>query len=84
VTVTALHPARSMNTARVLNGGFTPLSTIEEGAEAVMQAAVSPEVKGRTGVYFNQLAEARANAQAYDEAARAKLWALSLQLTGLA
>jgi NAD(P)-dependent dehydrogenase (short-subunit alcohol dehydrogenase family) len=84
VTVTALHPARSMNTARVIDGGFTPLSTVEEGAEAVMQAAVSPELKGRTGVYFNQLTEARANAQAYDAAARAKLWALSMQLTGLA
>lgn len=83
VTVTALHPARSMNTARVLNGGFTPLSTVEEGAEATMQAAVSPEVKGKTGVYFNQLKEARANEQAYDATARAKLWAVSMQLTGL-
>jgi NAD(P)-dependent dehydrogenase (short-subunit alcohol dehydrogenase family) len=83
VTVTALHPARSMNTARVLNGGFTPLSTIEEGAEAVMQAAVSPDVKGKTGVYYNQLVEARANAQAYDAAARARLSAISRQLAGL-
>jgi NAD(P)-dependent dehydrogenase (short-subunit alcohol dehydrogenase family) len=84
VTITALHPARSMNTARVIGGGFTPLSTVEEGAEAVMQLAVSPEVKGVTGVYFNQLKEARANAQAYDADARAKLWALSTKLTGLA
>jgi hypothetical protein len=35
-------------------------------------------------VYFNQLEEARANEQAYDAAARARLWALSLQLAGLA
>ena len=34
VTVNSLHPARSMNTARVLNGGFQPLSSVEEGAEA--------------------------------------------------
>lgn len=84
VTVTALHPARAMNTPRVLNGGFTPLSTVEEGAESVLQAAVSPEVKGRTGVYFNQLVEARANEQAYDARARAKLWAISMELTGRA
>ncbi len=84
VTVTAVHPARSMNTARVIGGGFTPLSTVEEGAEAVMQLVVSPNVQGRTGVYFNQLVEARANEQAYDPAARAKLWALSEKLTGLA
>lgn len=83
VTVTSLHPARSMNTARVINGGFQPLSTVEEGAEATMQLAVSPELAGRTGVYFNGLNEARANAQAYDEAARAQLRTLSLELTGL-
>ena len=83
VTVTALHPARAMNTARVLNGGFKPLSTVEDGAEAVLRAAVSPETQGRSGVYFNQLEEARANEQVYDAAARAKLWALSLELTGL-
>jgi NAD(P)-dependent dehydrogenase (short-subunit alcohol dehydrogenase family) len=84
VTVTALHPARAMNTPRVLNGGFTPLSTVEEGAESVLNAAVSPDVQGRSGVYFNQLEEARANDQAYDGAARAKLWAISMELAGLA
>ncbi|HEY8521469.1 MAG TPA: SDR family NAD(P)-dependent oxidoreductase [Gammaproteobacteria bacterium] len=84
VTVTAVHPARSMNTARVIGGGFTPLSTVEEGAEAVMQLAVSPDVAGKTGVYFNRLEEARAHEQAYDVEARARLWALSMELTGLA
>lgn len=84
ITVTSVHPARSMNTTRVIGGGFEPLSTVEEGAEAVMQLAVSPEVADRTGVYFNQLKEAPAHAQAYDEEARAKLWALSFELTGLA
>jgi NAD(P)-dependent dehydrogenase (short-subunit alcohol dehydrogenase family) len=83
VTVNSLHPARSMNTARVINGGFQPLSTVEEGAEATMQLAVSPELAGRTGLYFNGLAEARANAQAYDAAARAQLRALSLDLAKL-
>jgi NAD(P)-dependent dehydrogenase (short-subunit alcohol dehydrogenase family) len=83
VTVNSLHPARSMNTARVLNGGFQPLSTVEEGAEATMQLAVSPELAGRTGLYFNGLNEARANAQAYDESARAQLRALSRALTGV-
>lgn len=84
ITVTSVHPARSMNTPRVINGGFQPLSTVEEGAESVMQLAVSPEVAGRTGVYFNQLAESPANAQAYDEQARLRLWALSEELIGLA
>jgi len=83
VTVNSLHPARSMNTARVINGGFQPLSTVEEGAEATMQLAVSPALAARTGLYFNGLNEARANAQAYDVEARAKLRALSVELTGL-
>jgi NAD(P)-dependent dehydrogenase (short-subunit alcohol dehydrogenase family) len=84
VTVNSLHPARSMNTARVINGGFQPLSTVEEGAEATMQLAVSPALAGRSGLYYNGLNEAQANAQAYDTAARAELRALSLKLTGLA
>ena len=83
VTVNSLHPARSMNTARVINGGFQPLSTVEEGAEATMQLAVSPELAARTGLYFNGLNEAKANAQAYDDAARARLRALSFELTGV-
>ena len=84
VTVNSLHPARSMNTARVINGGFQPLSSVEEGAEATMQLAVSPALAGRSGLYFNGLNEAQANAQAYDTAARAQLRALSLELTGVA
>jgi NAD(P)-dependent dehydrogenase (short-subunit alcohol dehydrogenase family) len=81
ITVNSLHPARSMNTARVINGGFQPLSTVEEGAEATMQLAVSPELTGRSGLYFNGLNEAAANTQAYDEAARAQLRTLSRELT---
>ena len=84
VTVNSLHPARSMNTARVLNGGFQPLSSVEEGAEATMQLAVSPALVGRSGLYFNGLNEAKANSQAYDTAARAQLRTLSFELTGLA
>ena len=84
VTVNSVHPARSMNTARVVNGGFQPLSTVEEGAEATMQLAVSPALSGRSGLYFNGLNEAQANAQAYDTSARTQLRTLSFELTGLA
>jgi NAD(P)-dependent dehydrogenase (short-subunit alcohol dehydrogenase family) len=84
VTVNSLHPARSMNTARVINGGFRPLSSVEEGAEATMQLAVSPALAGRSGLYFNGLNEAQANAQAYDVEARARLRALSFELAKLA
>jgi hypothetical protein len=57
------------------------MATVDEGAEAVMQLAVSPALNGRSGLYFNGLEESRANAQAYDAEVRARLWALSEGLT---
>jgi NAD(P)-dependent dehydrogenase (short-subunit alcohol dehydrogenase family) len=81
VTVTALHPATMMNTPMVIDNGIQPRSSVEDGANAVMQLAVGTALSGRTGLYFNQMNEARANAQAYDAAARRKLWDLSVALT---
>ncbi len=82
VTANSLHPATFMDTAMVERAGATPRSTVEEGAEAVMQLAVSPQLEGRSGLFFNGLTEARANAQAYDAEARAMLRALTVELTG--
>jgi hypothetical protein len=46
--------------------------------------ASSPEVEGVTGQYFsNQQAQPSA-ASSYDEAAAAKLWQISAEMTGLA
>jgi len=83
VTANSLHPATLMATTMVEKAGATPQSTVDEGAEAVMRLATSPELEGRTGLFFNGLREARAHAQAYDEEARAKLRALSIELTGI-
>ena len=63
--------------------GVTPLSSVDEGADAILKLAVAPEMEGRSGLYFNGLREARADPQAYDAEARAKLLELSLRLTGL-
>jgi NAD(P)-dependent dehydrogenase (short-subunit alcohol dehydrogenase family) len=84
VTVNALHPSTYMNTTMVRQSGTTPVSRVEDGAEAILNLAVGPALEGRSGLYFNVLHEARANAQAYDAAAREKLRTLSLELTGLA
>jgi len=81
VTANALHPATMMNTPMVIGNGIQPRSSVEDGANAVMKLAVGTALAGRTGLYFNQMNEARANAQAYDAAARKKLWALSVALT---
>ena len=83
VIANTLHPSTYMNTTMVRQSGTTPISTVETGAEAIMQLAVSPALEGKSGLYFNVLRETRADPQAYDAAARARLKALSLKLTGL-
>jgi NAD(P)-dependent dehydrogenase (short-subunit alcohol dehydrogenase family) len=80
VTVNALHPATMMPTTMVLQRGGQPRSTIEEGVEAVLQL-VAGEGTG-SGQFFNGMVPARANEQAYDPEARARLWRLSERLTG--
>lgn len=81
VTANSLHPATYMDTAMVRSAGVAPRSTVEEGAQAVLFVATSPALDGKSGLFFNGTAEMRANAQAYDTAARAKLRELSMKLT---
>jgi len=81
-TVNALHPATLMDTRMVRESFGYTMSTVEEGSEAVVRLAVSPEVEGVTGAYFDGTIEARANRQAYDPRARERLWTLSEQLCG--
>jgi NAD(P)-dependent dehydrogenase (short-subunit alcohol dehydrogenase family) len=83
VSVNSLHPATYMNTTMVRAGGITPISTVEQGGEAILHLAVGEDTAGRTGLFFNGMVEARANPQAYDANARQRLRALSLELTGL-
>jgi len=83
VTVNALHPATYMDTTMVRQSGMTPASSVEEGAEAILKLATSPELEGRSGLFFNGQLEARADAQAYDAKARERLKAASRHLVGL-
>ena len=83
VVVNAVHPASYMNTTMVRRAGVSPWSTVEQGAEAILNLALSPALKDRSGLYFSGLSEARADAQAYDADARTKLRAFSLRLAGL-
>ena len=83
VTVNALHPATYMNTTMVREGGVTPISTVEQGGDAILHLIEGDDVADRSGLFFNGLHEARANAQAYDSAARERLRALSRNFTGL-
>ena len=82
-TVNALHPSTYMDTNMVRGMGQKPISTVDRGAEATLRLAVGDDVDGVTGRFYNVLDEATADPQAGDPEARAKLWDLSAELTGL-
>lgn len=71
VSVVALHPASMMDTHLVAAAGMQPRSTVDEGAVAVINLVTAPSVIN--GMFYNGLRESRANPQAYDDAARARL-----------
>jgi NAD(P)-dependent dehydrogenase (short-subunit alcohol dehydrogenase family) len=83
IIANCLHPSTYMNTTMVKQSGTTPISSVETGADAILQLAVSPKLEGKSGLYFNVMSESRANPQAYDAKARAALRKLSLELAGL-
>lgn len=80
VLVNALHPATFMDTGMVREAGIEPRSTVDQGADAVMQL-VTEDVG--TGGYFNGLTRATAHEQAYDADARTRLRRVSRELVGL-
>ncbi|MEJ2433592.1 MAG: SDR family NAD(P)-dependent oxidoreductase, partial [Pseudolabrys sp.] len=84
VTVNALHPATYMDTHMVRARGVTPISTVDEGADAIMDLAAGEAGAKYSGAYFNGQRKAQALAQAYDVEGRRRLKQISLELTGLA
>jgi NAD(P)-dependent dehydrogenase (short-subunit alcohol dehydrogenase family) len=83
VTVNSLHPATYMPTKMVLREIGHHVDDLSTGVEAVRRLAIGADVAGVTGRFYDRQREARADAQAYDEAARAELWRRSVELTGL-
>jgi hypothetical protein len=77
ITSYALHPATYMPTKIVA----TPTSTLEEGVAATVRLVVDP-APGPSGAFFDGVAAARAEEQAYDAEARRKLRDLSRRLSG--
>jgi NAD(P)-dependent dehydrogenase (short-subunit alcohol dehydrogenase family) len=82
-TVNALHPATYMNTTMVRAAGTTPMSTIEQGGDAMLRLATVADVSKTTGRFFNGISEATPHSQAADDGARGRLRALSFELVGL-
>jgi len=83
VTANSLHPASLMATKMVFETFGSASSSVREGTDAAVRLAISPELEGITGRYFDGQREARANKQAYDPEARDRLRRLSEELTGL-
>ena len=81
IVVGSLHPATYMPTGMVRRAGVEPRSTIDEGADAVMQVVDSDDFE--SGQYFSGLNPTRGNDQAYDREARAQLKRVSQELTGI-
>jgi len=82
VTVNSLHPADYMPTKIVLEEIGHTIDALSVGVEATVRLATAPELAGVTGRYFERGRQARAHRQAYDPAARRRLWELSERLTG--
>ena len=80
VTVNALHPATLMDTPMVREADYEIHSTVEEGGAATMRLIADPSMNDVTGTYSNGPHEAKANDQAYDPTARARLRDLSDRL----
>ena len=84
VAANCLHPATFTDTTMVRLSGVQPISTVEEGGAAILQLVMPPSPEGASGLYFSGMRESRADPQAYDAGARAKLRALSFELVDLA
>jgi NAD(P)-dependent dehydrogenase (short-subunit alcohol dehydrogenase family) len=81
VTVNALHPGTYMPTKIVLEQHGHSVDSLEGGIDNVVRLAVAPELENVSGRFFDRAEEATAADQAYDATARARLWALSEELT---
>jgi NAD(P)-dependent dehydrogenase (short-subunit alcohol dehydrogenase family) len=83
LTANALHPATFMPTKIVLSERGSSLDSLELGTRATVRLALDPKLDGVSGRFFDRLDDGRAEAQAYDREARARLRELSEELTSL-
>jgi NAD(P)-dependent dehydrogenase (short-subunit alcohol dehydrogenase family) len=77
VTATCIHPATFMDTAMVREYGAVPVSTVDEGGEAVLALVTGPEHATTSGEFFDGLRRTRAHPDAYDQAVRRRLRAVT-------
>ncbi|MBP1929501.1 NAD(P)-dependent dehydrogenase (short-subunit alcohol dehydrogenase family) [Methanolinea mesophila] len=83
VTVNCLHPG--VTDTKILNNAFPGMRGIspEEGARTSVYLAVSPEVAGVSGKYFEEMQPAGSTALTHDRAVQERFWKIAEDLTGL-
>ncbi|MFE0559109.1 hypothetical protein ACFW1P_24615 [Paenibacillus sp. NPDC058910] len=77
VTFNAFHPGSQLNTKMVQQSGFEPFGNVQSGADSIFHLAISSEVDGTNGNYFNEKQPDQAKEQANDRDFRLKLWEAS-------
>jgi NAD(P)-dependent dehydrogenase (short-subunit alcohol dehydrogenase family) len=82
VTINALHPSTYMPTKIVIEQHGESIDSLESGLDATLRLALSPELEGVSGRYFDREDERRAESQAYDPDAQRRLRELSEKLVG--
>ena len=84
ITVNCLHPG--VVDTKMLRKGFPGIwgKPPSEGAETSLFLALSPEVEGLTGMYFEESREpGRSSSLTYDREVQERLWDIADKLTGL-
>jgi NAD(P)-dependent dehydrogenase (short-subunit alcohol dehydrogenase family) len=82
VSVNSLHPSTLMPTKMVIEQYGRSVDRLEDGVEATVRLAMSPQLEGVSGRFFDRVTESAAHPQAYDAEARRRLWELSAGLSG--
>lgn len=92
VTANCLHPGFVATNFGKSNGGISKIIfgllhvaalTPERGAQTSIHLAASPDVEGVSGKYYDNNRAVSSSAVSYDEQAAARLWKISLEMTGL-
>jgi hypothetical protein len=62
--------------------GDYPGDTLEKGARTSVYLALSPEVEGISGQYFEECKPVQSSPISYNQELQEKLWQISEELTG--
>lgn len=74
IAANCLHPGSLLNTKMVRESIPVGFGSAKSGADHVVRLAVSPELEGTTGRYFDKRQDVPAHPQAYDAEFRKRLW----------